>query len=163
MSTTTTDPRDVIAEIWNDATNAVCQAMQETDMCNCPDGQCLAATIELDGERRAALTASGLSIVPVASGQRATMERHPPEIEDLVLARDEWRGTALSSQEELVKAIARAEAAEAANAELRAALEKIAAHPIETPIAGRPSHGLTGYPSCQSIARAALTNTEDRT
>lgn len=62
----------------------------------------------------AALTASGLSIVPVASGQRATMERHPPEIEELVLARDEWRGTALSSQEEMVKAITRAEKAEAA-------------------------------------------------
>lgn len=32
-------------EIWDDATNAVCQAMQEQNMCNCPNGKCLAATI----------------------------------------------------------------------------------------------------------------------
>lgn len=33
-------------DIWEDATNAVCQIMQESKMCKCPDGECLASTIE---------------------------------------------------------------------------------------------------------------------
>ncbi|MDP8249954.1 hypothetical protein [Pseudochrobactrum saccharolyticum] len=33
-------------DIWDDATNAVCQAMQQSKMCKCPDGECLASTIE---------------------------------------------------------------------------------------------------------------------
>lgn len=50
-------------------------------------------------------------------------------------------------------------AGQAAGAEverLREALEKIEAHPIRTPIAGRPCAGLPGYPACQDIARTAL-------
>lgn len=39
---------------------------------------------------------------------------------------------------------------------LERALERIAWHPIENPIAGRPSLGVPPYPSCQDIARAAL-------
>lgn len=38
--------RDKIRDIWYDATNAVCQEMQDRDMCRCPDGECLAAKIE---------------------------------------------------------------------------------------------------------------------
>lgn len=37
--------RAKLDEIWMDATNAVCQSMQERKMCNCPDGNCLAAKI----------------------------------------------------------------------------------------------------------------------
>ncbi|PWU76163.1 hypothetical protein DK867_02515 [Ochrobactrum sp. POC9] len=43
-------------EIWDDATNAVCQAMQEQNMCNCPDGGCLAAKIEFAPEKVATAT-----------------------------------------------------------------------------------------------------------
>jgi hypothetical protein len=37
--------RSVLQEIWDDATNSVCQTMQERKMCNCPDGDCLAAKV----------------------------------------------------------------------------------------------------------------------
>jgi hypothetical protein len=43
-------------EIWDDATNAVCQAMQEQKMCNCPDGDCLAAKIDFSPEKIATAT-----------------------------------------------------------------------------------------------------------
>ena len=43
-------------EIWDDATNAVCQAMQEHHMCNCPDGDCLAAKIDFSPEKIATAT-----------------------------------------------------------------------------------------------------------
>lgn len=41
-------------------------------------------------------------------------------------------------------------------AEVEKALERIAQHPIETPIGGRPSLGIEGWPSCQAIARDAI-------
>lgn len=40
--------------IWSDATNSVCQAMQAAKMCNCPDGDCLAAKIEPSEQDRIA-------------------------------------------------------------------------------------------------------------
>lgn len=43
-------------EIWDDATNAVCQAMQEQKMCNCPDGDCLAAKVGFSPEKIATST-----------------------------------------------------------------------------------------------------------
>lgn len=43
-------------EIWDDATNAVCQAMQEQKMCNCLDGDCLAAKIDFSPEKIATAT-----------------------------------------------------------------------------------------------------------
>lgn len=45
---------------------------------------------------------------------------------------------------------------------LERALERIAWHPIENPIAGRPSLGVPPYPSCQDIARAALSPSTNR-
>src|SRR5690242_2658861 len=37
---------DVVREIWDAATNAVCQTMQDRGVCNCRDGHCVAAKIE---------------------------------------------------------------------------------------------------------------------
>lgn len=37
--------RELIEEIWNDASNSICQIMQEQNMCNCPNGGCLAAKV----------------------------------------------------------------------------------------------------------------------
>lgn len=39
-------------DIWEDATNAVCQAMQESKMCKCQDGECLASKIEPSEETK---------------------------------------------------------------------------------------------------------------
>jgi hypothetical protein len=33
-------------DVWYDATNAVCQVMQERNMCKCEDGKCVAASID---------------------------------------------------------------------------------------------------------------------
>lgn len=40
--------KEVAEEIWDSATNAVCQTLQEAKMCNCPDGRCFAAEVRLD-------------------------------------------------------------------------------------------------------------------
>lgn len=37
---------EAVREVWDNATNAVCQEMQARAMCNCPDGDCLAAKVE---------------------------------------------------------------------------------------------------------------------
>lgn len=39
-----------LSDIWDDATNAVCQAMQESKICKCKDGECIAAKIEPSAE-----------------------------------------------------------------------------------------------------------------
>lgn len=36
------------------------------------------------------------------------------------------------------------------------ALERISRHPVSTPLLGRPSLGIAGWPSCQEIASTAL-------
>jgi hypothetical protein len=52
MTDETTSPAEssgrfepTLADVWDDATNAVCQAMQEASMCLCPDGACVAAGV----------------------------------------------------------------------------------------------------------------------
>jgi hypothetical protein len=40
-------------EIWADATNSVCQTMQDKDMCNCPAGGCVASKVVPAPEDRA--------------------------------------------------------------------------------------------------------------
>ena len=44
---------------------------------------------------------------------------------------------------------------------LREALERIKAHPVATPVAGREDLGLDPIPSCQDIAAAALLAAEE--
>lgn len=46
------------------------------------------------------------------------------------------------------------------NRVLEAALRYISSHPVEVPIMERLSIGISGYPSCQAIARAAITRSE---
>lgn len=41
----TQQQRTTIDDIWDAATNSVCQTMQDRNMCKCPDGDCLAAKI----------------------------------------------------------------------------------------------------------------------
>ncbi len=69
-------------EIWDDATNAVCQAMQEQKMCNCPDGDCLAAKIDFSPEKIAtatrpapAATDTGLETVAKVDSRLGDMSR----------------------------------------------------------------------------------------
>ena len=38
---------EILSDLWQAATNAVCQTMQERRMCKCPSGQCLAAEVEI--------------------------------------------------------------------------------------------------------------------
>ncbi|GEM_PF-5418982 len=51
-------------DIWEDATNAVCQIMQESKMCNCPDGECLASTVEPSKETMAQWNTRAVPDVP---------------------------------------------------------------------------------------------------
>ena len=37
----------VLEEVWDSATNAVCQTLQDADMCKCPSGRCYAAEVRL--------------------------------------------------------------------------------------------------------------------
>ena len=41
---------EILSDLWEAATNAVCQTMQERRMCKCPDGQCLASEVEISHE-----------------------------------------------------------------------------------------------------------------
>lgn len=61
-----------VCDIWDDATNSVCQTMQDLNMCKCPDGGCIAAQVRpqnadltyhtgLDERQRAALEHSAAS------------------------------------------------------------------------------------------------------
>ncbi len=60
-----TQQSQALDDIWDAATNSVCQHMQETDMCKCPDGDCLAEKIRPGPEDRAHFAA--LSQHPVAA------------------------------------------------------------------------------------------------
>ena len=51
-------------------------------------------------------------------------------------------------------------AAERRTERFRVALTKIAQHPQEVVVHGRPDLGIPGWPSCQSTARAALEETQ---
>lgn len=69
------DPKGLEAavDLWDAATNAVCQTMQERGMCNCPDGDCLAAKIEISATdlanfKRAALATVNAEPVDFANG-----------------------------------------------------------------------------------------------
>jgi hypothetical protein len=45
LAATARDGEATVDEIWDTATNAVCQTMQDSDMCKCTDGQCVAAVV----------------------------------------------------------------------------------------------------------------------
>ena len=40
----------LLEEVWGDACNAVCQTLQENNMCKCPDGKCYAALVNFQKE-----------------------------------------------------------------------------------------------------------------
>ena len=45
--TTAPVPESELRECWEDATNAVCQTLQDSYLCKCPDGGCIAAKVAL--------------------------------------------------------------------------------------------------------------------
>lgn len=55
-------------EIWDDATNAVCQHMQDKGMCLCPDGDCVAAKVLPAPEDRAYFSSRALTASPASHG-----------------------------------------------------------------------------------------------
>jgi hypothetical protein len=65
----------VAREFWGDATNAVCQTLQDASMCKCPDGKCVAANVDPSAASlrwfRAALSAA------CPEGQWQPIETYP--------------------------------------------------------------------------------------
>ncbi|WP_448786368.1 hypothetical protein [Brucella intermedia] len=119
-------------EIWDDATNAVCQAMQEQKMCNCPDGDCLAAKIDFSPEKIAtatrpapAATDTGLVTfsVEVTSSGHPYMKSDPDgdyvtrsQAEELLAAKDKTIALAETTMIEMHQDLNKLEADNAAQA-----------------------------------------------
>ncbi|MFU0504170.1 hypothetical protein [Pseudaminobacter sp. NGMCC 1.201702] len=70
---------EAATDLWDAATNAVCQTMQDRNMCNCPDGDCLAAKVNPAPQDFAWFSQQLTVLAPADNGLLERLREHEAE------------------------------------------------------------------------------------